>query len=308
MGAVPMRLSRRQVLAGMMAGIAAGPAWAAGPQGMAVQAGTVSAVSVGPKLDITASHNAVINWASFNIGVGETTTFHQPSANSVVWNRILDVNPSQIWGTLNANGIVVLMNQNGFYFGPGSSVTVGGFAAIASPIAPVSPTGGGLWQYQGAPPVASIINYGEIRAQSGGSLFMVAEHIENHGVLAAPGGTLGLYAGKDVLLSERPDGRGLSMNVQLPQGSVDNTGKLIADAGAIAIHARVVNQTGIIQANSVREVNGTIELVAGDQINLGASSVIEAKGDTQGVSGGGNVTLKSSGSFSDAPGSQISVS
>ena len=300
-------LSRRQVLAGLMAGIAAGPAWA-GPQGMTVQAGTVSAARTGANLDITASHNAVINWASFNIGAGETTTFHQPSAVSVVWNRILDANPSQIWGSLNGNGIVVLMNQNGFYFGPGSSVNVGGFIALAAPIAPASPAGGGLWQYQGPPPAATIINYGEVRAKSGGSLFMVAEHIENHGVLAAPGGTVGLYAGKEVLLSERPDGRGLSMNVQLPHGSVDNTGQVIADAGTIAVHARVVNQQGLVQANSVREANGTIELIATDQINLGANCVLEAKGDAQGISAGGQITLKSSGGFADAPGSSINVS
>src|SRR5947207_704557 len=99
----------------------------ANPQGMAVASGRVSATQSGPRLDITASHNAVINWSSFNIGAGETTTFHQPNATSVVWNRILDANPSQIWGNLNANGIVVLMNQSGFYFGPNSSVNVGGF-------------------------------------------------------------------------------------------------------------------------------------------------------------------------------------
>ncbi len=69
----------------------------------------------------------------------------------------------------------------------------------------------------------------------------------------APDGTLGLYAGKEVLMSERPDGRGVSMKVNLPDGSVDNYGKLIADGGTIALNAQVVNQNGIVQADSMRK-------------------------------------------------------
>ncbi|HKW31248.1 MAG TPA: hypothetical protein VJT54_18130, partial [Verrucomicrobiae bacterium] len=65
---------------------------------------------------------------------------------------------------------------------------------------------------------------------------------------------------------------------------------------------------GLIQANSARNINGTIELVAGDTVNLGAHSVISARGDTQGTSPGGSVTIKSDNSFSDQAGSTINVS
>ena len=110
------------------------------------------------------------------------------------------------------------------------------------------------------------------------------------------------------MVSERPDGRGLSAKVTLPEGSVDNSGKLIADAGTIAMHAQVVNQGGLVQANSVREVNGVIELVASDAINLGANSVISAQGDSQGASPGGTVTIKSGNTYSDQPTSAINIS
>ena len=96
-----------------------------------------------------------------------------------------------------------------------------------------------------------------------------------------------------MLLSERPDGRGMSMQVTLPGGSVDNEGRLIADGGTIAMHAQVVNQNGFIQANSVQNVNGVIELVASDQLTLGANSQIIASGDNSPAgSAGGNVTLQ----------------
>ena len=278
----------------------------ANPQGMTVSSGSATAVANGSQLNITASQNAFLNWQSFNIAPGETTTFIQPSATSIVWNRITDVNPSQIWGNINANGVVVLMNQSGFFFGPGSVVNAAGFVATTATTLPDFGSGGN-WQFSGPPPSASIINFGEIKVNSGGSAFLIAEKVENHGVLMAPDGTLGLYAGKEVLMSERPDGRGLSVEVTLPEGSVDNQGKLVADAGSILLRAQTINQNGLLQANSIRQQNGVIELVASDSVNLGANSVITAQGDTDSVSPGGKVTVKSDGTYSDTAGSQISV-
>jgi len=227
-------------------------AWA-NPHGMTVTRGSATLTQTGSQLNVQVSRGAVLDWRSFNIQRGETTTFIQPSSTSVVWNRILDPNLSQVWGTMNANGWVVLMNQNGFYFGPNSVINVRGLMVTTVPVASDASAGGGMWQFNGTPPLASIINYGEIKAHSGGSVFLVSERVENHGSISAPGGTIGLYAGKEVLVSERPDGRGLSATVKLPAGSVDNHGQLIADAGTIALHAQVVNQNGVIQANSVRE-------------------------------------------------------
>ena len=278
----------------------------ANPQGMSVGSGSATVTTSGSQLTVTASQNAFLNWQSFNIAPGQTTTFQQPSAASIVWNRINDPNPSQIWGHLNANGIVVLMNQSGFFFGPGSVVNAAGFVATTATTLPTFDLGG-TWQFNGPPPSASIVNYGQIRVKDGGSAFLIAEKIENHGTLMAPDGTLGLYAGKQVLMSERPDGRGLSVEVSLPEGSVDNHGKLVADGGSIMLHAQTVNQDGLVQANSVHERNGVIELLASDTINLGANSSISAQGDSSAVSDGGSVTIKSDGAFADAVGSRITV-
>jgi len=280
----------------------------ANPIGMTVTRGAASTTQNGSQLTVNASQGAVLNWQSFNIQRGQTTTFIQPSSTSVVWNRILDPNLSQVWGTLNANGWVVLMNQNGFYFGPNSVINVHGLMVTTSPIAPESSGGGGMWQFNGTPPLASIINYGEIHARAGGSVFLVSERVENHGTISAPGGSIGLYAGKEVLVSDRPDGRGISATVKLPAGSVDNTGKVIADAGTILMHAQVVNQNGFVQANSVRQRNGVIELVATEEVNLGSRSVLEAKGADAGVSQGGSITVKSDQRLTDAAGSRIDVS
>src|SRR5205085_1440700 len=161
----------------------------------------------GSRLNVTASDGAFLNWKSFNIAKGETTTFFQPSSSSMVVNRISEAGPSQIWGSLNANGTVILANSRGFYFGPGSMIQVGGsFVATTAPLTPDS-GGSGSWQFTGLPPLANIINYGQIESRGGSSLFLIAEHVENHGELNSAGGNVGLYAGKEVLVSFRPDGR-----------------------------------------------------------------------------------------------------
>jgi filamentous hemagglutinin family protein len=280
----------------------------ANPTGMTVAGGSATTTVNGSQLTITTSRNASLNWQSFNIAAGETTIFQQPSSTSIVWNRINDQNPSQIYGSLQANGIVVLLNNSGFYFGPNSFVSAAGLVVSTANCIPPQNSGGG-WEFNGPPPLASIVNYGQINIGRGGSAFLIADQIENHGSIKAPGGTVGLAAGQTVLLSDRPDGRGMSMQVTLPSGSVDNEGKLIADGGTIALNARVVNQNGFIQADSVKNHNGVIELVASDQLTLGADSQIAAKGDNSpAASAGGDVTLKSENNFSDAAGSQIDVS
>ena len=251
----------------------------ANPTGMTVASGSASVHQSGPQLTVAASQNAFLNWQSFNIASGETTIFNQPSASSVVWNRINDPNPSQIFGTLQANGIVVLLNSSGFYFGPNSFVSAAGLVVSTAQCAPPENSGGG-WEFNGPPPLASIVNYGRINVGQNGSAFLISDQIENHGTIEAPGGTVGLAAGQTVLLSERPDGRGMSLQVTLPQGSVDNDGKLIADAGTIALNAKVINQDGLLQANSVRNENGVIELVASGFASTSVpNSKIIARGD-----------------------------
>ncbi len=279
------------------------------PDGFTVQSGQATATVSGSQLQITASHNAQLHWQSFHIAPGETTSFVQPSAASVVWNHIHAADPSRIEGNLTANGVVVLVHPAGFHFGPDSFVSAAGLVVSTAPPVPTESGGGLFWQFSGPPPEAAIVNYGRLQAHSGGSAFLIADRIENHGTIAAPNGTIGLAAGREVLLSERPDGRGLSAEVRLPAGSIDNSGRLVADAGAIALQARVVHQNGLVQANSVRERHGIIELVASDSALLGPDSVLSAAGSSapDDPSDGGRITVRSERSLVDSPASTLSV-
>ena len=260
------------------------------PQGMTVQSGTATTATSGSTLTITAADNARLNWQSFNIASGEQTVFQQQSSSSIVWNTIGGQSASQIYGSLQANGIVVLMNSSGFYFGSDSYVKAAGLVVSTAAGAPVETSTGTSWQFSGPPTAAQIVNYGRISADTGGFVYLLGASIDNKGAITAPGGNIGLCAGQTVLLSERSDGRGLSAKVTLPTGTINNSGQLVADAGTILASAQVINQNGLIQADSVKTANGIVELFASDSVNFGANS--EFSGCSQiDAQAGNNITI-----------------
>ena len=102
----------------------------AGPSGEQVVAGQASVSRAGTSTLITqTSNNVAINWQSFNIGVSEAVRFAQPSASSIALNRVLGQNPTEILGSLTANGQIFILNPNGVLFGRGAQVDVGGLVA-----------------------------------------------------------------------------------------------------------------------------------------------------------------------------------
>ena len=185
-GLISGRGSRLQVAATFAAwcGFAGAQAWG-DPAGFSVVAGSANLEQGGAHSRISASDGAFLQWPSFDIRPGESLTFEQPSAASVVWNRVDGTLPSSIHGRLEANGVVVLSNQNGFLFGTQSYVRAAGLVITTAPLS-ADPVGVGAgWTFAGAPPSAPIVNYGRLETTSGGSLFLIARKVENHGSLEA---------------------------------------------------------------------------------------------------------------------------
>ena len=103
------------------------------PDGGVVGAGEASIISSPNKVDIIQnSQKAIIDWRGFDIGTNEQTQFHQPNASSIAINRVNSPSPTQIDGQLNANGNVVIINQNGVMFGQNAKVDVNGLLATTA--------------------------------------------------------------------------------------------------------------------------------------------------------------------------------
>ena len=110
--------------------LAATAAWAAGPSGGQVTGGSGQITQSGNNTTIRQnSERASLSWQSFNIGPQDTVDFIQPNASAIAINRMLGNSPSDIFGHLEANGQVWLINPNGVLFGKSAQVNVGGLVA-----------------------------------------------------------------------------------------------------------------------------------------------------------------------------------
>ncbi|MGH7217519.1 MAG: filamentous hemagglutinin N-terminal domain-containing protein, partial [Nitrospiraceae bacterium] len=283
----------------------------ANPTGPAVVGGdaTVSGLGTSHVTIAQASQHAIINWQQFNIAPNEITQFIQPNVQAIALNRIFDQNPSQIFGSLQANGTVILLNPNGVMFGPNAQVNVGGLIASSLNLTNANFLAG-HYLFQGTGLEGWVKNAGTIQGQYGG-VYLLAPNVENSGVITSPGGNIVLAAGAKAFLSNRPDGRGFLAELSNPLGQAVNLKDLIADGGNITLAGRVVNQAGLVKANSVRERNGKIEIYASETLTLKSGSRTIAKGGSDGPSNGGTILAiadKSRGSAKFEKGATLDVS
>jgi len=265
------------------------PAVMANPTGPTVVGGqaAVSGLGTAHVTIAQASQQAIINWQQFNIAPNEVTRFIQPNVQAIALNRIFDQNPSQIFGSLQANGTVILLNSNGIMFGPNAQVNVGGLIASSLNLSNANFLAG-HYLFQGSGIEGPVKNMGAIHGAYDG-VYLLAPNVENSGVITSPGGNIVLAAGAKAYLSNRSDGRGFLAELINPVGEAVNLKDLIADGGNITLAGRVVNQAGLIRADSVREQNGKIELLASEAVTLQDGSRTLARGGNTGVSNGGTI-------------------
>ncbi|HEX4872849.1 MAG TPA: filamentous hemagglutinin N-terminal domain-containing protein [Nevskiaceae bacterium] len=274
--------SRLGLVAGLL--VTGSPAFA-NPQGAEMVAGeALFNASTPGLLEIQqTSGQAIINWQSFSIGAGETVRFLQPDAQALVLNRVLGGDASTLLGSLLANGRVFLVNPAGVLFGAGSRVDVGSLLASTGRISDDDFLAG-RYRFEGAR--APVVAQGHLSAAPGGFIWLGASRVENHGLIEAPAGSLGLTAASGFTL--HLDEAGL-ISVQIDASTLDrsagllNRGELNAAGGRIALEAAIgralsgaaINNEGIIRATGIAERDGEILLVAegGDIRNSGLLSV-----------------------------------
>jgi filamentous hemagglutinin family protein len=266
-------------------------AWAGGPTGGQVVAGAGQILQSGSTTTVRQTTQTLsINWQSFDIGTQQTVNFVQPGASSIAVNRILGATATEIFGHLNANGQVWLINPNGVLFGKSAQVSVGGL--VASTLDLVDDGSTDIHRFRGEGKGA-IINQGTITAADGGYVALMGHQVSNQGIISARLGTVALGAGRAQTLTF--SGNRL-LHLQVDESTLDDLvenhqliqadgGQVVMTAGAKnSVLASVVNNTGIIQAETVENHNGTITL-----LGSGAGSTVNAGGRLDaGATHGGN--------------------
>lgn len=266
------------------------PAANALPAGGQLVSGQSTITQNGNQLNIVqGSQKSIINWQSYNIGSNAEVNYIQNNASSISLNRVITSDPSAIFGKLNANGQVWLINPNGVVFGKGAQVNVGGLLASTLNIADDDFING---KYQFTGSNGSIVNMGAISASQGGYVAMLAPEVRNEGVISAMQGTVALAAGNAITLDF--NGNGL-INVQVDSANVNtlvenkqliqvgNGQVLMSTKAADGLITSVINNSGKIEANGMVDDGGVIRLTgAKTVINSGEISATSSsqKGGT----------------------------
>lgn len=236
-----------------------------------------------------------LNWQSFNVGANASVLFKQPSFTAVALNRILDQNPSQIFGHVNANGQIFLINTHGIIFGSSAQMNVGGLVASTLDLTPSDFLAShfNLDAHGGS---AGVVNHGTIEAASGGSVSLVGGQVVNDGLILANYGHINLDGADRAVLDFDGDGLinvqvtgALAQRLNADEAAVTNKGTLKADGGTVVLQAsaakdlftNLVNNTGVISAGGISSQGGKVQLIASGGNTLDSGSI-----DVSGTQGG----------------------
>jgi filamentous hemagglutinin family protein len=300
------RGARALALISLAVGVGAQAALAANLKVAGVVAGSAQIQQSGADTIIHAANHTIINYSQFDIAAGTSVRFIQPSASSWVLNRIVTASPTQIEGTLTANGVIYLVDPAGVMFGKNSIINVGQLYAAAANISNQDALAG-LNHFTGGQ--GSVINQGTITA---GDVYLVGLHVVNGGSILGGSGTVAMVSGSDVYLSNGSGG----LMVKIKEGAspaaasgvgVENDGNVaaqVADMSAGDLYSVAIRQTGRTTASNITldgagrvEVSGKLDAsnadgvggtvrVLGNEIAL-SGATIDASGET----GGGTIWI-----------------
>lgn len=252
---------------------------------------------------------AILNWKTFNIGKATTLTIDQSAggANASEWIAFNKINdplgvPSQILGSIQAQGQVYVINPNGIIFGGSSQVSVHALVASSLPIndnlvargllnnpdnqflfssLALSAGSNGTPAFNPAAPATPGGADGDVVVQPGatltsptnadhvgGRIALIGPNVTNGGTISTPDGQTILAAGQQVGFTAHASGdpslRGLDAVVGKGGGTAANAGGGIIEAprGDVSIAGKTVNQLGLVDSSTSVAFNGRIDLSA----------------------------------------------
>ncbi|MBC7377481.1 MAG: filamentous hemagglutinin N-terminal domain-containing protein [Burkholderiaceae bacterium] len=251
------------------------------------------------------SQNLVIDWTRLSTSANESLVFRQPGASSIALNRVTGSDPSELLGSLSANGQVFILNPNGILFGATSRVNVGGLVASTLGLSN-SDFMGGIYGFANAGTSGSVVNQGSLMASPGGYLALLAPDVQNEGSLTANLGRAVLAAGNQVSLGLASGSMtGYTIGQGATNALAENSGSITANSGQVVLTAKALNAgtvgtvtntgTGVLQAHAVTAQTGSILLKTETASNT-LPGVINIDGTLDATSpfggGGGTVNIQ----------------
>ncbi|MFO1272926.1 MAG: autotransporter-associated beta strand repeat-containing protein [Rubrivivax sp.] len=243
------------------------------------------------------SARAGIDWTSFSIAAGERVQVIQPGRDSVLVNRVVGNDPSSIFGQLQSNGNVWLINPRGIFFGASSRIDVGGLVATTLNLEGTDASSGRIRLGRGAEGAGEIRSEGQITARDG-TVVLAAPQVTHSGTIEAR--RVGIAAATQVDVDVEGDGL-IFFNAR-NDGTLDTRlkllGNVLADGGTADVRAAaragfadtVLNLDGVVRARSIGQRNGRIFIDGGSDGAVIVTGTVNASGNGAGERGG-DVTI-----------------
>ncbi len=251
---------------------------------------------------------SIINWQGYSIGANEKVQYFQPNSGSISLNRVIGQDPSLIYGQLSANGQVWVINPNGLLIGNGAQINVGSFLGSTLNIKDNDFMSGNYKFINSSTSLSSITNQGNITSSDGGYVVLISPSITNEGTITTTppnplfakegekGGVM-LLSGDEVTLNfAGNDLIGFTIDKATAEEAlgIKNTGTITANGGEIILSAKVagdllktvINNEGIIQAQTIENRSGKIYLLGGMKNNaVNVSGTLDASAPNGGDGG-----------------------
>lgn len=228
------------------------PSVFAGPTGGQIEAGTATILQPNTTSTIVEqkTDKAVAGFESFNLNAGEQFTVIHPGSHAILWVKDYQKGPSQLHGSIDANGQVWISNRNGILVGESGQIDTAGTLLTSSFMRNQDFMAGTFDFTLPGNPSAAVINEGLISAHDAGLVGLVAPGVVNDGVILARLGRVGLASGNRFTLDVRgdglfrfaPDDEVLEQVIDHRTGQplehlVSNTGLIHAPGGLVALSA-----------------------------------------------------------------------
>ena len=265
----------------VLAAILASPlaAWAE-PQGWVVKQGDATVSAGGSRTTIDQrSSKAIIDWQKFGLEAHESAVFNQPGSNAIALNRVTGGDPSNILGTIRANGQVWLVNRNGVMFGKSATVDVHGLVATTADIPDASFMADDFnFSLPSTEPTAAVANEGSISFGERGLTALVGSNARNAGTIVGRLGSVVIAGAPTFTIALDPQDGGLIQFAATSKVTskltgeplVENSGVIHNDGGLVRLTAsaaagvvdEAINMSGLVEAHGLALQDGRVELVS----------------------------------------------
>ena len=240
------------------------------------------------KLEMKSGENTIVEWENFTVASEEHFSFLQQDQNSSILNRVYGGALSEIFGNIQSNGKVFLINPSGILIGKEGRIETNGFLASTSDLSNSNFLSNNI-VFSRDETEGKITHLGTIICKTGDVTFF-AQNIVNEGEISASTGKVLLETkAKDLIKIE---------SAQNIQESLENS---------ISPYTYAICQKGLIESEEILlfanenslEMSGSLSAkniqILGDEITLKQGSIINASSEN----GGGKILIGGSYQGSD---------